>query len=66
MKYIDVANIACGFHTGYLLLMFKTIHLAKANNVKMGVHPGLQDLFGFGRRKIKIDPEDIRVDIIPS
>ncbi|CZR61399.1 related to lactam utilization protein LamB [Phialocephala subalpina] len=64
MKYIDVANIACGFHAGDPSLMLKTVRLAKANNVKMGAHPGLQDLFGFGRRRIEVDPEDMYASIL--
>jgi len=64
MKYIDVANIACGFHAGDPSLMLKTVRLAKQNNVKMGAHPGLQDLFGFGRRKIEVDPEDMYASIL--
>ncbi|RFU25546.1 hypothetical protein B7463_g10793, partial [Scytalidium lignicola] len=64
MKYIDVANIACGFHAGDPSLMLKTVRLAKQHGVKMGAHPGLQDLFGFGRRKIEVDPEDMYASIL--
>jgi UPF0271 protein len=42
MKYIDVANIACGFHAGDPSLMVKTVGLAKQHGVKAGAHPGLQ------------------------
>lgn len=64
IKYIDVANVACGFHAGDPSLMLKTVRLAKAHNVKIGAHPGLQDLFGFGRRKIEVDPEDMYASIL--
>jgi lactam utilization protein B len=64
MKYIHVANIACGFHAGDPSIMRKTVRLAKEHNVKMGAHPGIQDLFGFGRRKIEIDPEDMYASIL--
>jgi len=64
MQYIDVANIACGFHAGDPSIMLKTVRLAKKNNVKMGAHPGLQDLFGFGRRRIEVDPEDMYASIL--
>lgn len=64
MKYIDVANIACGFHAGDPSLMMKTVHLAKTYNIKMGAHPGLQDLFGFGRRRIEVDPQDMYASIL--
>ncbi|RDW91585.1 LamB [Coleophoma crateriformis] len=64
MKMIDVANIACGFHAGDPSLMLKTVKLAKAHGVKAGAHPGLQDLFGFGRRQMVIDPADMYAMIL--
>lgn len=64
IKYIDVANVACGFHAGDPSLMLKTIRMAKAHNVKVGAHPGLQDLFGFGRRRIEVDPEDMYASVL--
>jgi UPF0271 protein len=59
MPFLDAANIACGFHAGDPSIMLKTIRLCKAHGVKAGAHPGLQDLFGFGRRKMEIDPKDL-------
>ena len=59
MPLIDAANIACGFHAGDPSIMLKTIRLCKKHGVKAGAHPGLQDLFGFGRRKMEIDPADM-------
>jgi UPF0271 protein len=59
MPYIDAANIACGFHAGDPSIMLKTIRLCKQYGVKAGAHPGQQDLFGFGRRKIEVDPKDM-------
>ncbi|KAH6662113.1 hypothetical protein B0J14DRAFT_310293 [Halenospora varia] len=59
MKYIDVANIACGFHAGDPTIMMKSVRLAKQHGIKAGAHPGLQDLFGFGRRQMVIDPADM-------
>ncbi|KAL2828497.1 hypothetical protein BDW59DRAFT_159701 [Aspergillus cavernicola] len=56
MPFIDAANIVCGFHAGDPTIMLKTIRLCKKYGVKAGVHPGQQDLFGFGRRKIEVDP----------
>ncbi|KKY24948.1 putative family protein [Phaeomoniella chlamydospora] len=64
MKIIDAANIACGFHAGDPSIMLNTIRMCKANGVKAGAHPGLQDLFGFGRRKIEIDPKDMYAMIL--
>ncbi|KAL3420532.1 LamB/YcsF family protein [Phlyctema vagabunda] len=64
MQYIDVANIACGFHAGDPSLMVKTVRLAKQHGIKAGAHPGLQDLFGFGRRRMVIDPADMYAMIL--
>jgi len=60
----QVANIACGFHAGDPSIMLQTVRWAKANGVKAGAHPGLDDKFGFGRRKIEVDPEDMYCSIL--
>ncbi|KAI9152084.1 Lactam utilization protein lamB [Paramyrothecium foliicola] len=59
MPLIDAANIACGFHAGDPSIMLKTIRLCKQHGVRAGAHPGLQDLFGFGRRKMQVSPGDM-------
>jgi UPF0271 protein len=55
---LTAANVACGFHASDPLTMLRTIDLCKANGVEVGSHPGLPDLLGFGRRAMKISPED--------
>jgi len=52
MPYIDMANLACGFHAGDSVTMYKSVALAKENNVEIGAHPGYQDIVGFGRRSM--------------
>lgn len=64
MPFIDAANIACGFHAGDTSIMLKTIRLCKQYGVRVGAHPGLQDLIGFGRRKMEIDPPDMYAMIL--
>ncbi|KAI8664913.1 hypothetical protein LRP88_14580 [Fusarium phalaenopsidis] len=64
MPLIDAANIACGFHAGDPSIMLKTIRLCKKHGVRAGAHPGLQDLFGFGRRKIEVDTGDMYAMIL--
>ncbi|KAF1810056.1 LamB/YcsF [Eremomyces bilateralis CBS 781.70] len=64
VKVIDYANVACGFHAGDPTTMLKTIRLAKEHGVAVGAHPGLQDLLGFGRRKIEIHPDDMYTMIL--
>ncbi|MBW8351838.1 LamB/YcsF family protein [Bacillus sp. IITD106] len=58
MRYISSANIACGFHAGDSATMNKTVKLALENGVKIGAHPGLPDLQGFGRRNMAITPQE--------
>src|SRR5690348_14172652 len=50
MPLIDVANVACGFHGSDFNHMRATVQLAKRYGVKVGAHPSLPDLQGFGRR----------------
>ncbi|NLY80350.1 MAG: LamB/YcsF family protein [Lysinibacillus sp.] len=54
LKYVTSANIACGFHAGDPSVMRETVKVALENHVKIGAHPGLPDLVGFGRREMAI------------
>lgn len=54
LQTISSANIACGFHAGDPTTMRKTVRMALEKDVGIGVHPGLQDLSGFGRREMAI------------
>lgn len=54
MPLISVANVACGFHGSDPNHMRTTVQLAKANSVRVGAHPSLPDLQGFGRREMKV------------
>jgi UPF0271 protein len=54
LKVISSANVACGFHGGDPVVMHRTIEMAKANGVGIGAHPGFNDLWGFGRRRIVV------------
>jgi UPF0271 protein len=59
MPLIDVANVACGFHASDFNHMRRTVQLAKRHGVKVGAHPSLPDLQGFGRREMKIGREEL-------
>ncbi len=59
MPLISVANVACGFHGSDPNHMRTTVRLAKAHGVKVGAHPSLPDLQGFGRREMKIEREEL-------
>ncbi len=58
LKYVTSANIACGFHAGDPTVMRETVKLAIDHDVKIGAHPGLPDLVGFGRREMAITPQE--------
>ncbi|NGQ93668.1 LamB/YcsF family protein [Brevibacillus sp. SYP-B805] len=58
LPLITSANIACGFHAGDPGTMRRTVHLALAQGVAIGAHPGLPDLIGFGRRNMEISPQE--------
>ncbi|NPA73907.1 MAG: 5-oxoprolinase subunit PxpA [Epsilonproteobacteria bacterium] len=64
MRYIDMANLACGFHAGDPLVMTKAVKSAKQNGITIGAHPGYQDLIGFGRRSIPYAKEELKAAII--
>jgi UPF0271 protein len=59
MPSIQIANVACGFHGSDFNHMRKTVKLAKHHGVKVGAHPSLPDLQGFGRREMKIGREEL-------
>lgn len=59
MPLIDEANVACGFHASDFNHMRKTVRLAKQHGVRVGAHPSLPDLQGFGRREMKIGREEL-------
>lgn len=59
MDYITSANIACGFHAGDHNVIQRTVRNAGEKNVGIGAHPGFQDLMGFGRRAMNVDPQEI-------
>ncbi len=59
MPLISLANVACGFHGSDYNHMRSTVRLAKQHGVKVGAHPSLPDLQGFGRREMKMPREEL-------
>lgn len=59
MPYVDMANIACGFHASDPNVMHETITLANMNDVEIGAHPGYPDIQGFGRRSLSMTGDEI-------
>ena len=64
LPYVTSANIACGFHAGDPSVMQKSVLLCKKYGVKVGAHPGLPDLQGFGRRRMAISPAESEADVM--
>lgn len=63
LEIIRSANIACGFHAGDPLVMRRLTRMAQEHGVSVGAHPGFNDLWGFGRRRIEMHPEDLEYTV---
>ena len=61
---VSSANIACGFHAGDPLVMRRTLRLARERGVGIGAHVAYPDLQGFGRRPMRIPPEELEAMVI--
>jgi len=59
LKIIRSASIACGFHAGDPVTMQRLVTQAVSEGVSIGAHPGFNDLWGFGRRRIDMNPREL-------
>jgi UPF0271 protein len=59
MDLVDAINVACGFHSGDPDAMADTVSAAAGRGLGIGAHPGLPDLVGFGRREMKLTPNEV-------
>jgi UPF0271 protein len=64
LPYITHANVACGFHASDPRVMWRTVRAAKRHGVKVGSHPSLPDLQGFGRREMRLEPDEITATVV--
>jgi UPF0271 protein len=64
MEYVTTTNLACGFHAADPMVMQESVRLAKKHNVSVGAHPGFKDLQGFGRRMLRLSPEELYADTL--
>lgn len=64
MPYVDMANIACGFHASDPATMAYTVALASEHDVSIGAHPGYGDLLGFGRRELALEGEELEACLL--
>lgn len=61
---VSSANVACGFHAGDPTTIAATCRAAVAAGVTIGAHVGYDDLVGFGRRNIDVDPVRLADDVL--
>ncbi|WDF33977.1 5-oxoprolinase subunit PxpA [Arthrobacter agilis] len=59
LDIVDTINVACGFHAGDPDTMSATVEAATQKGVLIGAHPGLPDLVGFGRREMRLSPQEV-------
>ncbi len=59
MPWITSANIACGFHAGDFATMRRTVEMARKHGVAIGAHVSLPDVQGFGRREMRVTPNEV-------
>lgn len=59
MQHISIANVATGYHSGDPHTIRKVVEMAKKKNVAVGGHPAYPDVVGFGRREMKMSPEEV-------
>ena len=64
LNIVNSANIACGYHAGDEETMNKVIDISKKNGVSIGAHPSFNDPDNFGRKRMRLNDEEIRKLII--
>ena len=64
LKVVSSANVACGFHAGDPSIMRRTVGTARDCGAAVGAHPGYLDLVGFGRREMRVAPDEVEDMVI--
>lgn len=64
LSIVSSANVACGFHAGDPLGIFKTVKAAAEKGVAIGAHVSYPDRVGFGRRDMDVTPAELTADVI--
>jgi len=59
LPLIGSASIACGMHAGDPCTMADTIRLARDAGISVGAHPGFDDRWGFGRRRVDMGVREL-------
>jgi len=61
---VTSANVACGFHAGDPSTMRRVCATAVERGVAIGAQVSYRALAGFGRRKIDVDPAELRDEVL--
>ncbi|MDH4439051.1 MAG: LamB/YcsF family protein [Rhizobium sp.] len=64
LSIVSSANVACGFHAGDPLGIWKTVKAAAAKGVSIGAHVSYPDRVGFGRRDMDVTSAELTADVI--
>ncbi|MGH3264353.1 MAG: LamB/YcsF family protein [Trebonia sp.] len=64
LGYVTSASIACGFHAGDPRTMDATVGHAAARGIAIGAHVSYPDLVGFGRRSLRVSPDELITDVL--
>ncbi len=64
LKIVNSANVACGYHAGDEESMNQVVMISKKNKVSIGAHPSFKDLENFGRKRMHLEPSEIKKLII--
>ncbi|HET6654230.1 MAG TPA: 5-oxoprolinase subunit PxpA [Nocardioides sp.] len=64
LRVVTSVNVACGFHAGDASTLRRTCALAARGGVVVGAQVGYQDLAGFGRRFIDVEPDELTDDVV--
>ena len=64
LDVVTSANVACGFHAGDARTIRRTVAVAAERGVVVGAQVSYNDLAGFGRRRVDMDPADLTADVL--
>jgi UPF0271 protein len=64
LPLVSSANLACGFHAGDPETLRDGVALCRQHRVAIGAQPSLPDRQGFGRREMKVSPDEVHAMVL--
>ena len=64
LDQVTSASIACGFHAGDPRTMDTAVAGTAQRGVAIGAHVSYPDLVGFGRRQLRVTPDELITDVL--